>query len=143
MTNCFCSMSYKGIYLLRTKYAAGVLIALMSEAARTSETSVNYHTTWRNNPEDSHLHTIALHTLTPCVFKINLMSSSICAKVFQVVSSLQLFRLNFCVYFSSPIRATCPSHLVRLDLISIIIWPQSFQKNTNGGVSASYPTRCT
>jgi hypothetical protein len=33
-------------------------IALLMEAARTSETSVNfYHTTRRNNPEDSHLHT--------------------------------------------------------------------------------------
>jgi hypothetical protein len=31
-------------------------IALMMEAARTSETSVNfYQTTWRHNPEDSHL----------------------------------------------------------------------------------------
>jgi hypothetical protein len=31
-------------------------IALMMEAARTPETSVNfYQTTWRNNPEDSHL----------------------------------------------------------------------------------------
>jgi hypothetical protein len=34
------------------------VIALMMEAASTSETSVNsYQTTWRNNPEDSHLHT--------------------------------------------------------------------------------------
>jgi hypothetical protein len=33
-----------------------MLIALMMEAARTSETSVNfYQTTRRNNPEDSHL----------------------------------------------------------------------------------------
>jgi hypothetical protein len=32
-------------------------IALMMEAASTSETSVNfYQTTRRNNPEDSHLH---------------------------------------------------------------------------------------
>jgi hypothetical protein len=30
----------------------------MMEAASTSETSVNfYQTAWRNNPEDSHLHT--------------------------------------------------------------------------------------
>jgi hypothetical protein len=30
----------------------------MMEAARTSETLVNfYQTTWRYNPEDSHLHT--------------------------------------------------------------------------------------
>jgi hypothetical protein len=33
-------------------------IALMMEAASTSETSVNfYQTTRRNNPEGSHLHT--------------------------------------------------------------------------------------
>jgi hypothetical protein len=33
------------------------VIALMLEAAGTSETSVNfYQTTWYNNPEDSHLH---------------------------------------------------------------------------------------
>jgi hypothetical protein len=32
------------------------IIALMMEAARTSETLVNfYQTTWRCNPEDSHL----------------------------------------------------------------------------------------
>jgi hypothetical protein len=35
-----------------------LLIALMLEAASTSETSVNfYQTTRRNNPKDSHLHT--------------------------------------------------------------------------------------
>jgi hypothetical protein len=35
-----------------------LLIALIMQAASTSETSVNvYHTTRRNNPEDSHLHT--------------------------------------------------------------------------------------
>jgi hypothetical protein len=39
-------------------------IALMMEAASTSETSVNfYQTTWRNNPEDSHLHTRRLENL--------------------------------------------------------------------------------
>jgi hypothetical protein len=32
-------------------------IALMMEAVRTSETSVNYETTQRNNPEGCHLHT--------------------------------------------------------------------------------------
>jgi hypothetical protein len=37
---------------------AAFIIVLMIEAASTSETSVNfYHTTRRNNPEDSHLHT--------------------------------------------------------------------------------------
>jgi hypothetical protein len=35
-----------------------MVIALMKEAARTSETSVYfYQTARRNNPEDSHLHT--------------------------------------------------------------------------------------
>jgi hypothetical protein len=34
------------------------MIALMMEAASTSETLINfYQTTRRNNPEDSHLHT--------------------------------------------------------------------------------------
>jgi hypothetical protein len=38
--------------------AASIIIALMMEAASTSETSVNvYQTTRRNNPGDSHLHT--------------------------------------------------------------------------------------
>jgi hypothetical protein len=37
---------------------APIIRAMMMEAASTSETSVNfYQTTWRNNPEDSHLHT--------------------------------------------------------------------------------------
>jgi hypothetical protein len=35
----------------------GLFIALVMEAAKTSETSVNYQTVRRNNPEDSHLHT--------------------------------------------------------------------------------------
>jgi hypothetical protein len=38
---------------------------MMMEAASTSETSVNfYQTTWRNNPEDSHLHTHHQENLT-------------------------------------------------------------------------------
>jgi hypothetical protein len=40
-------------------------IALMMEAASTSETSVNfYQTTRRNNPEDSHLHFTLLYINT-------------------------------------------------------------------------------
>jgi hypothetical protein len=39
-------------------HARGVLIALMMEAARTSETLVNfYQTPRRYNPEDNHLRT--------------------------------------------------------------------------------------
>jgi hypothetical protein len=37
----------------------------MMEAANTSETSVNfYQTTWRYNPEDSHLHSRCCENLT-------------------------------------------------------------------------------
>jgi hypothetical protein len=38
--------------------AASIIRAIITEAARTSETLVNfYQTTWHYNPEDSHLHT--------------------------------------------------------------------------------------
>jgi hypothetical protein len=47
-----------GSYISNWFNACGLLIALMIEAARTSETLVNfYQTTWRYNPKDSHLHT--------------------------------------------------------------------------------------
>jgi hypothetical protein len=37
------------------------VIALMMEAASTSETLLNfYQTTWHNNPEDSHLQTLTI-----------------------------------------------------------------------------------
>jgi hypothetical protein len=40
------------------------IIALIMEAASISETSVGlYQTTWRNNSEDSHLHTRRRETL--------------------------------------------------------------------------------
>jgi hypothetical protein len=39
------------------------IIRAMMEAASTSETSVNiYQTTWRNNPEDSHLFLATVRT---------------------------------------------------------------------------------
>jgi formate hydrogenlyase subunit 3/multisubunit Na+/H+ antiporter MnhD subunit len=45
-------------YISNRFHVLGLLIALMMEAARTSETLVNfYQTTRRYNPEDSHLHT--------------------------------------------------------------------------------------
>jgi hypothetical protein len=38
-------------------FIVALLVALMMEAASTSETSVNfYQTTWRNNPDESRLH---------------------------------------------------------------------------------------
>jgi hypothetical protein len=45
-------------YISNNFHARGLLITLMIEAARTSETLVNfYQTTQRYNPEDSHLRT--------------------------------------------------------------------------------------
>jgi hypothetical protein len=47
-----------GSYISNRFLARGLLIALMMEAASTSETSVNfYQTTRRYNTEDSHVHT--------------------------------------------------------------------------------------
>jgi hypothetical protein len=47
-----------GSYISNRFHARGLLIALMMEAARTSETLVNfYQTTQRYNPEDIHLRT--------------------------------------------------------------------------------------
>jgi hypothetical protein len=44
--------------------ACASIIALMMEAASGSETTVNsYQTTRRNNPEDSHLHTLRCQNL--------------------------------------------------------------------------------
>jgi K+-transporting ATPase A subunit len=72
----YCFMSHSYTYALESKFSVYlsnlitiqniqakskqvgfvVLIALMMEVARTSETLVNfYQTTWRYNPEDSHL----------------------------------------------------------------------------------------
>jgi hypothetical protein len=45
-------------------HAFRAIIALMMEAASASETSVNfYRTVWRNNPENSHLHTSSRENL--------------------------------------------------------------------------------
>jgi hypothetical protein len=52
--------------------AASINIAQMMEAARTSETSVNfYQTTQRYNPEDSHLRTHCRENLKSYSVRIN------------------------------------------------------------------------
>jgi hypothetical protein len=43
------------VEIYRRFRGACLLIALMMEAATTSETLVNYQTTRRNNPDDGHL----------------------------------------------------------------------------------------
>jgi hypothetical protein len=46
------------VFWVVAPYSLVEVIALMMEAASTSEISVNfYQTTWYNNPEDSHLPT--------------------------------------------------------------------------------------
>jgi hypothetical protein len=66
--------------LLHSYSERSVIIALMMEAASTSETSVNfYQTTWRNNPEDSHLHTRRRENLKSPLhrdFSVMVLSSS-------------------------------------------------------------------
>jgi hypothetical protein len=50
--------SFRSAYCLDHQGPTVSIIALMMEAASTSETSINfYQTTWRNISEDSHLHT--------------------------------------------------------------------------------------
>jgi hypothetical protein len=47
----------KDIFWVVALCSLAMITTLMMEAASTSETSVNfYQTTWRFNPEDSHLH---------------------------------------------------------------------------------------
>jgi hypothetical protein len=49
-------VGFEVLTAVSTKMARGLLIALMMEAARTSETSANFYQTTRcYNPEDSHL----------------------------------------------------------------------------------------
>jgi hypothetical protein len=62
-----------------------LFIALMMEAASNSETSVNYQTTRRYNPEDSHLHTRSRENLKfyvfPCIWKYIHTASSLSKQV--------------------------------------------------------------
>jgi hypothetical protein len=54
----YLTTSPHGIITQKTNSGMKMAVTLMMEAARTSETLVNfYQTTWRYNPEDSHLHT--------------------------------------------------------------------------------------
>jgi hypothetical protein len=56
--------------------SSSIIIALMMEAARNPETSVNfYQATRRNNPEDSHLHT---HRSVNLKFYMSLNCFSLC-----------------------------------------------------------------
>jgi hypothetical protein len=52
-----CSFVHLDCYITCNPLARGLVIALVMEAVRTSETSVNFNLpTWRYIPEDSKLH---------------------------------------------------------------------------------------
>jgi hypothetical protein len=73
-------------------------IALMMEAASTSKTSVNlYQTTWRNTPEDSHLHARRRENLKCRDYGNN--TSSLCIAVSDyliLLKTLCVFSLQSC-----------------------------------------------
>jgi hypothetical protein len=51
-----------------------------------------------------------------------LILCSVYVWVIQVVSSLQALQPRFCIYFSSPMHATCSVHLILLNLFILIIF---------------------
>jgi hypothetical protein len=65
-------------------FTASIVRAMMMEAPNTSETPVNYQTTRRNNPEDSHLHTRRRENLK---FDNNILITPILHKVIFILSS--------------------------------------------------------
>jgi hypothetical protein len=60
-----------------------------------------------------------LHTLPANLLKIHFDPTY--ASVFQVVSFLPAFPPKLCTLLSSPMCATCPTHLILLDLICLMI----------------------
>jgi hypothetical protein len=89
----------------------GLLIALMMEAARTSETLVNfYQTTWRYNPEDSHLRTHCRENVKSYLIHFLFRSNGVFCKD-AVWTSISKRSMGGCWHcqFSSWIRnCSCP-----------------------------------
>jgi hypothetical protein len=69
------------------------------------------------------VHTIPLH-----FFKIHLNTTFLSnASVFQMVSFLWIPLPKFCRHFSSPVHATCPTHLILLDFTTLIILCEEYK----------------
>jgi hypothetical protein len=66
----------------------------------------------------------AVHIFTPCLSKIHFNILSICVYICQVLSSIKVSQLKFCMYFSSPHThyMPCPSHLPWCKWVLNYIW---------------------
>jgi DNA relaxase NicK len=97
------------------------LIALMMEAASTSETSVNfYHTTRRCNPQDSHLHSLT-HSNNNNNVCVNLRECSCSLKCRRGTEFCRLFQscrkfARNVLLFGARTRSTFPCRIVRVDI---------------------------
>ena len=69
-----------------------------------------------------------VHASTSHLPKIHLnIIPPICAWVFQVVSLPQISPPKPCIHCLSPMRATCPGHLILLDLITPTVFGEQYR----------------
>jgi hypothetical protein len=95
------------------KWCLNTGIVLMMEAARTSETSVNfYQTTRRNNSEDSHLHTRRRENLKSHSFLSPMTRGDILCRI-----SLEFLEQlwNRCYHFNKTLNRFTPSNSTRIE----------------------------
>jgi hypothetical protein len=89
----------------------------MMEAARTSETTVNfYQTTRRYNPEDSHLHTHRRENLQSCLFYVmyfpQYLTISDSSTAYEIVYRLVLVNFSCADQIIFVLKSICKSYSV-------------------------------